>query len=127
MKMKLVTTEEELELAKTQSLKALEEERHRCSEEIERMRNAFSERLSEGHEREVAMSEEISQLQVGLLFAPPTPSLSPSLLVLLSSDAFSLVSQSAVSDGFLAVASFELKLKQRSLFILPSVTEPHHR
>jgi hypothetical protein len=75
MKMKLVTTEEELELVKTQSLKALEEERHRCSEEIERMRNAFSERLSEGHEREVAMSEEISQLQVGLLFAPSTPSL----------------------------------------------------
>jgi hypothetical protein len=64
MKLKLTTTEEELELIKTQSLKALEDERHRCSEEIERMRNAFSERLSEGHEREVAMSEEISQLQV---------------------------------------------------------------
>lgn len=64
MKLKLASLESELETVKKHSLSALEAERNRCSEEIERMREAFGERLSEGHDREVALSQEISELQV---------------------------------------------------------------
>jgi biopolymer transport protein ExbB/TolQ len=71
LKLKLASLEEELESVKKHSLSALEAERNRCSEEIERMREAFGEKLSEGHEREVALSKEISELQV----LPPSLSL----------------------------------------------------
>jgi hypothetical protein len=81
LKLKLEALEEELEAVKKQSLRALETERSRCSEEIERMREAFNEKLSEGHAREVALSQQISDLQVVSLspFLPSSVSPSPSL------------------------------------------------
>lgn len=67
LKLKLNTLEEELELLKKQSLQALENERNRCNEEIGRMRNAFTEKLAEGHAREVSLSQELSNLEVRIL------------------------------------------------------------
>lgn len=62
----------------------MEAERNRCTAEIERMRVQFNEKMIESHERETLLSKEINELQV------------------------------KVSDGILALATTELKIKQCS-------------
>lgn len=68
MKNKLVAVEEELEVIKNQCLESMEAERNRCTLEIERMRVQFNEKMVESHEREVSLTQEISELQVFILF-----------------------------------------------------------